>query len=138
MTLVESRPAKARTGWAILVAFVANFVLAFVYGLLILGVIWLGQYDTSGMWVSAAWLVKYAQSPLAAFAGVIVASRMFRAANVQAAFYSFATGIVVLSIFNILLIIDHGGDGVIETLISGVLAIVGAKIASSFAEGSSR
>jgi hypothetical protein len=127
MTAVEVRPPKARTGWAIVAAFIAYAVLYFIYGFLEIGIVLLGRYDHSGAWYYAAWAMGLVHAPLAAFVMLSVVGSLFKHAHLQTVFYSFATGLVVITLMSVALNVERAMS-LVPALIEAVLSIIGARM----------
>src|SRR6266851_5672186 len=94
--LANTSPIKARTGWAILAAFIINLLLVLTYGLLFIFLTTLGeQYDHSGSWKFFALIALVIPVSLGGYGAILGSCKIFKHANVQAIFYSFATGMVI-------------------------------------------
>jgi len=108
-------------------AFIAYAVLYFIYGFLEIGIVLLGRYDHSDAWYYAAWAMGLVHAPLAAFVMLSVVGSLFKHAHLQTVFYSFATGLVVITLMSVALNVERAMS-LVPALIEAVLSIIGARM----------
>jgi len=133
---IDVRPTvhKQRTAWAAVCAVPIYALLYPVYSLICSGIVELyARHDESFRYGFGALIMALAPSVLASLGAMIIVVRIFRYANHEAVFYSFATLTVALLALTVLVSLaeHHRLAEVVWPTVSAAAAIAGAKVGTA-------